>query len=445
MSKKIKIASIGGGSSYTPELVEGFIKRSSELPISEIWFVDIEEGKEKLEIVGGLAKRMVEEAGLDWKIHLTLDREEALKDADFVTTQFRVGLLDARIKDERIPLSYGMLGQETNGAGGILKAFRTIPVILEIVEDMKRLCPKAWLINFTNPAGMVTEAVINYGKFDRVVGLCNVPIVHEKMESAAIEKEPTDLFFHFAGINHYHWHKIFDKQGHEITKQVIKGMFEEKVDIVENIFNIPFLQEHVESMGIIPCAYHRYYYLKDDMLKEMLEDYKKNETRAEVVKATEAKLFELYKDPNLKHKPEELTQRGGTYYSDAACEMIASLHNDKRNVMVVNTKNNGAIVDLDPNSIIEISSLITSAGPKPIAFGKLPSGPRSELQKMKGMEELVIKAAITGDYNLALEAFMSNPLIESGHVTKKLLDEMLIAHKDYLPQFADKIVELENK
>lgn len=445
MSKKIKIASIGGGSSYTPELVEGFIKRSSELPISEIWFVDIEEGKEKLEIVGGLAKRMVEEAGLDWKIHLTLDREEALKDADFVTTQFRVGLLDARIKDERIPLSYGMLGQETNGAGGILKAFRTIPVILEIVEDMKRLCPKAWLINFTNPAGMVTEAVINYGKFDRVVGLCNVPIVHEKMESAAIEKEPTDLFFHFAGINHYHWHKIFDKQGHEITKQVIKGMFEEKVDIVENIFNIPFLQEHVESMGIIPCAYHRYYYLKDDMLKEMLEDYKKNETRAEVVKATEAKLFELYKDPNLKHKPEELTQRGGTYYSDAACEMIASLHNDKRNVMVVNTKNNGAIVDLDPNSIIEISSLITSAGPKPIAFGKLPSGPRSELQKMKGMEELVIKAAITGDYNLALEAFMSNTLIESGHVTKKLLDEMLIAHKDYLPQFADKIVELENK
>src|SRR5690606_15076885 len=137
-----------------------FIKRKDELPIREIWLVDIEEGKEKLEVVGDLAKRMVKNAGLDWKIYLTLDRQEALKDADFVTTQFRVGLLDARIKDERIPLSHGILGQETNGAGGMFKAFRTVPVVLEIVEEMKELCPDAWLINFTNPAGMVTEAVL---------------------------------------------------------------------------------------------------------------------------------------------------------------------------------------------------------------------------------------------------------------------------------------------
>lgn len=161
--RKIKIATIGGGSSYTPELIEGFIKRKDELPISELWLVDIEEGREKLEIVGAMAQRMVRAAGLDWKVYLTLDRREALKGADFVSTQFRVGLLDARIKDERIPLSHGIIGQETNGAGGMFKAFRTIPVILDIIDDMRELCPDAWLVNFTNPSGMVTEAAIKYG------------------------------------------------------------------------------------------------------------------------------------------------------------------------------------------------------------------------------------------------------------------------------------------
>ena len=160
--RRIKIATIGGGSSYTPELIEGFIKRKDELPISELWLVDIEEGREKLEIVGAMAQRMVRAAGLDWKVYLTLDRREALKGADFVSTQFRVGLLDARIKDERIPLSHGVIGQETNGAGGMFKAFRTIPVILDIIDDMRELCPDAWLVNFTNPSGMVTEAAIKY-------------------------------------------------------------------------------------------------------------------------------------------------------------------------------------------------------------------------------------------------------------------------------------------
>jgi 6-phospho-beta-glucosidase len=182
----LKIATIGGGSSYTPELIEGYIKRAAELPIKEIWLVDIEAGKEKLETVGAMAKRMVEAAGLDWEVHLTLNRREALKDADFVSTQFRVGLLDARVKDERIPLSHGILGQETNGAGGMFKAFRTIPVIMGIIEDMKELCPDAWLVNFTNPAGMVTEAAIKWGGWKKTVGLCNVPIGSSKMAAETL-------------------------------------------------------------------------------------------------------------------------------------------------------------------------------------------------------------------------------------------------------------------
>ncbi|MEO2682512.1 6-phospho-beta-glucosidase, partial [Clostridium butyricum] len=187
MNKKIKIVTIGGGSSYTPELIEGFIKRYHELPVGEIWLVDIESGKEKLEIVGNLAKRMVKKAGVPIDIHLTLDRREALKDADFVTTQIRVGQLDARNKDERIPLSHGVIGQETNGAGGMFKAFRTIPVILDIDKDMSQLCPNAWLINFSNPAGMVTEALLKYGINKKVIGLCNVPIGMEKAVAGMLD------------------------------------------------------------------------------------------------------------------------------------------------------------------------------------------------------------------------------------------------------------------
>ena len=179
----LKIVTIGGGSSYTPELIEGFIKRYDELPVTDIWLVDIEEGREKLEIVGSLAKRMVEKSGLPIKIHLSLNRREALKNADFVTTQIRVGLLDARIKDERIPLKYGVIGQETNGPGGLFKALRTIPVILEICKDMEELCPNAWLINFTNPAGIVTEAVLRHTSIKKVIGLCNLPI-HTKINIA---------------------------------------------------------------------------------------------------------------------------------------------------------------------------------------------------------------------------------------------------------------------
>ena len=228
MKQGIKIVTIGGGSSYTPELMEGFIKRYPELPIREIWLVDVENGKEKVEIDAAMARRMWKKAGYDVQIHTTMDRKEALQDADFVTTQFRVGFLEARIKDERIPLSYGMLGQETNGAGGIFKAFRTIPVILDIVNDMKEVCPNAWLINFTNPSGMVTEAVIRYGCWDKVIGLCNVPVIAMMKEPEAIKKDPQDLIYQFVGINHFHWHKVYDRCGKELTQKVIDALFEGK-------------------------------------------------------------------------------------------------------------------------------------------------------------------------------------------------------------------------
>lgn len=442
--KAVKIVTIGGGSSYTPELMEGFIKRYTQLPIKEIWLVDIEEGKEKLEIVGKMAQRMWDASPYDVKVHLTLDRAEALKDADFVTTQFRVGLLDARIKDERIPFSYGMLGQETNGAGGIFKAFRTIPVILDIVEDMKKLCPNAWLVNFTNPSGMITEAISRYGKWDKVIGLCNVPIMATMKEPELIGSKLDDLIYQFAGLNHFHWHKVTDKYGNNVTSEIIEKMFDGDAGVPTNVHKIPFFKEQLNEMNLIPCVYHRYYYRQEEMLNHGLEEYNTIGTRGQQVKETEAELFELYKDANLDHKPEQLAKRGGAHYSDAACETIASIYANKNTSVVVSTKNNGALPDLPDDCIVEVSSYIGAAGALPIAFGSLHPAQKGWLQLIKNMELCVCEAAVTGDYGLALQAFTMNPLIPAGETAKRVLDELLIAHKKYLPQFSNKIAELEN-
>ena len=445
--KPVKIVTIGGGSSYTPELMEGFIKRYDELPIKEIWLVDVEEGKEKMEIVGAMAQRMWDASPYDVKVHLTLDRREALPGADFVTTQFRVGLLNARIKDERIPLSYGMLGQETNGAGGMFKAFRTIPVILSIVEDMKELCPDACLINFTNPSGMVTEAVMRYGKWDKVVGLCNVPVNAMLEEYKLIDEEKDDLIYKFAGLNHFHWHRVWNTKGEEVTQKLIDAMFENKNDesVPANIHDIPYFKDQIKTMGMIPCGYHRYYYREEEMLAHLIEEYNDPDlgTRAQQVKKTEAELFELYKDPNLNYKPEQLAKRGGAHYSDAACETISSIYNNKNTHIVLSTKNNGAVPDLPADCVVEVSAHVGRAGALAIAFGPLQPAERGWLQCMKNMELCVCEAAVTGDYGLALQAFALNPQVTSGLSAKHVLDELLIAHKRYLPQFADKIAELE--
>lgn len=442
--KGIKIVTIGGGSSYTPELVEGFIKRYAELPVRELWLVDIEEGKEKLEIVGQFARRMIKKAGLDIKVYMTLNRKEALKDADFVTTQFRVGQLDAREKDELIPLKYGVIGQETNGPGGMFKALRTIPVILSIVEDMKELCPNAWLVNFTNPSGMVTEAVMKYGKWDRVIGLCNVPVGAMMKEPETIGTTLDQLVYKFAGLNHFHWHKVYDMQGKEVTQKIIDAMYEGKDSgIPANIHDIPFFKEQLDAMGMLPCGYHRYYYREQEMLAHGLEEYNGIGTRGQQVKETERELFELYKNPDLDHKPEQLAKRGGAHYSDAACETIASIYSNANRHIVVTTKNNGAVPDLPADVAVEVSAYIGATGAKAIAFGPLQPAERGWLQCMKNMELCVEEAAVTGDYGKLVQAFILNPQIVAGENMIKIINELLIAHKKYLPQFADKIAELE--
>lgn len=434
MKNGLKIVTIGGGSSYTPELVEGFINRYKELPVKELWLVDIEDGKEKLEIVGNLAKRMVKKAGIDMKINLTLDRREALKDADFVTTQLRVGLLDARIKDETIPLSHGVMGQETNGAGGLFKALRTIPVIFDIIKDVEELCPNAWMVNFTNPTGIITEAVFKYTNFKKYIGLCNVPI-HLKNDVAKLFNVESDrISMDFAGLNHMIYGLNVALDGEDVTNEAIDKFV--KADIsMQNIKAIDFNADFIKSLGAIPCPYHRYYYKTKEMLEDELLEFKEGKARGQVVKELEEQLFKLYKDEKLDIKPPQLEKRGGAYYSDAACNLISSIYNDKKDIQVVNTLNNGAIRDFKDEQAVEVSSVITKNGPRPLSIGYLPDSVHGLVSQIKSFEVLAAKAAVYGDYDSALLALCINPLIPSDDLAKTILDEMLEAHKDYLPRF----------
>lgn len=437
-NKAIKIVTIGGGSSYTPELVEGFINRYHELPISELWLVDIEEGRYKLETVGKLAQRMVEEAKLPMKVILCYDRKEALKDADFVTTQMRIGQLKARIIDERIPLSHGMIGQETNGAGGMFKALRTIPVILDIVKDMQEVCPNAWLINFTNPAGMVTEAVLRYTNFKKVIGLCNVPIGMVNGFADMLKVDASRVRMEIQGLNHHIFATDVYLDGVSVIDKMIEGychMEEDETITMKNIHSLNYSPDLIRGLHAIPCPYHNYYFFTKEQLEEELEEYKEGRVRGEVVKKVEEELFKLYEDVNLKEKPKQLEERGGAHYSEAACNLINSIYNDKCDIQYVNVKNNGAISNLPSESAVEIASVITKDGPKPIAIGEIKPQLNGNIQMIKTFERLVCKAAVEGDRASAIVALNINPLCPSDELANIVFDELFEAHKKYLPNF----------
>lgn len=435
-SKGLKIATIGGGSSYTPELVEGLIKRHHELPVRELWLVDIEAGKEKLEIVGNLAKRMVKRAGIPMKIHLTLQREKALEGADFVTTQIRVGGLDARKKDEEIPLKYGVIGQETVGAGGMLKALRTIPVLLEIAAEMKRLCPDAWLINFTNPAGLVTEALLRYSEHSKTIGVCNLPVHTRNSISQLLNVPKEKVCIDFAGLNHLVYGLNVWLEEENVTQKVLRLFaLPENQLTMKNIMPLPWQPEFLQALGVIPCPYHRYYYKSQEILQQQIDLYQQGITRAKVVKQLEEDLFQLYQNPDLDIKPPQLEKRGGAYYSDAACNLISSIYNDKRDIQTLNVQNGGAISGIPASSAVEINCIVGKEGPEPVAVGKLPIAVHGLVQEIKSFEILTAEAAVTGSYEKGLLALSIHPLTPSEQVAKNLLDEMLAAHREYLPQF----------
>lgn len=436
--ESIKIVTIGGGSSYTPELVEGFIKRYETLPIRELCLVDIPEGKEKLETVGALAKRMVEKAGLPMKVTLSYDRREALQDADFVTTQMRIGRLPARILDERIPISHGMIGQETNGAGGMFKAFRTIPVILDIVKDIQEICPDAWLINFTNPAGMVTEAILRYTDFKKAIGLCNVPVNMVSGFAKMLGVEENEVTMQIQGVNHFIFATDVFVNGESRFEELLNKyayLKEEDTIQMKNFVSLPYSSSFIKGLKAIPCPYHNYYFYTKEQLQEEQEQFKTGTVRGEVVSKTEEELFELYGHEELAEKPQQLAMRGGAKYSDAACNLIQSIYNNTGDIQYVDVRNNGAIADLPIDSAVEVACCITSDGPKPLATGELRLPISGYVHMMKTFERLVCEAAMKGDRDLAVTALNMNPLCQSDADANVVIDELIEAHKDFLPQF----------
>ncbi|OPH47695.1 6-phospho-beta-glucosidase [Paenibacillus ferrarius] len=431
MREALKIAIIGGGSSYTPEIVEGFILSYAKLPVRELWLVDVEEGKHKLEIVGNLAKRMIAKSGLPIEVHLTLNRREAIAGADFISTQMRVGLLEARKWDEHIPNKHGIIGQETTGPGGMMKALRTIPVLLDICKDIEELSPNAWLLNFTNPAGMVTEAIHKYSKV-KSIGLCNAPIGLHKWLMNKYEAKADQIYTEFVGLNHLHW----------VTRAEINGedKLSELLDRREEYSgkNVPASEwdaDFLRSLQALPSYYLKYFYMTDAMLEEQLASLKENGTRAEVVKRVEDELFELYQDPDLQEKPKQLEKRGGAYYSEAAVNLMVSLYNDKRDIQTLNVMNDNTIDFLPKDACIEVNCIVTAQGPIPIGLTKVPEHVKGLMHAVKTYERLTIEAAVTGSRDLVLQALVHHPLVPSVSVAKTLMDEMLEKNKPYLPAF----------
>lgn len=445
--KQLKIVTIGGGSSYTPELLEGFIKRYSELPVSELWLVDIEEGQEKLDIIYNLCQRMVEKAGLPLKVFKSLDRRQALQGADFVTTQLRVGQLGAREKDERIPLSHGYLGQETNAAGGMFKGLRTIPVIFDIIKDIEEVCPQAWVVNFTNPAGMVTEAVYRHTNFKRFIGVCNVPIGMKMFIHDVLNLEQTDtLSIDLFGLNHMVFIKDVLVNGHSRFAELIDGVASGTLTAktVKNIFGLPFNERFIRALNLLPCSYLLYYFKHKEMLAIEMGEFYKGGARAQVVQKLEKQLFELYKEPSLNTKPKELELRGGAYYSDAACEVINAIYNDKQTEHYVNIPHKGSVQNIPPDWTVEMTCLLGRDGATPHPrLTHFDENVLGLIHSIKCFEIAASKAALSGEFNDALLALNLNPLMHSDNDAEVLVRELLLAHQQHLPRFAQVIATLE--
>lgn len=415
----LKIAVIGGGSTYTPELVEGFIRYFDELPIAQINLMDISE--ERLLIVGDLVRRMV--GDLPITVLRTTDRIEAISGADFVITQMRIGGLAARALDEQIPLRHGVLGQETTGPGGFAKALRTIPVMLDIANDIATYAPNAWLINFTNPAGLVVEAVSRHTEA-KVMGLCNVPINMRIKAAGVLDIDPQRIELDYVGLNHLSWARVL-VDGVDRTRDVLRMEWGGRSGQIDGGF--------LEALGLLPNYYLRYFAHPDVVLREQLTA---EETRAEYLQTVEAELLDLYADPNLAEKPKLLETRGGTYYSTVAVQLIRAIAQDRREVHIVNTRNGSSLPDLPADAVIEIPAVIGKSGAHPLVHGPLPAQIRGLVAAVKAYEELTVEAAVTGDEDLARMALFNNPLVPSWDVALALWEDIKTAHQAYLPQFA---------
>ena len=420
----MKIAVIGGGSTYTPELIEGFGLRSERLPVDELVLHDID--PDRLEVVGGLAQRILGKLGFPGTLTLTTDREQAIGGASFVLVQLRVGGLAARLLDETIPPRFGCLGQETTGAGGFAKALRTVPVVLEIAEQTARLgAPRAWLLDFTNPAGLVTQALIDDGR--RAIGLCNIPIGFQRDFARQLGVEPERVQLEHVGLNHLSWERGVLVDGEDR----LPGLVQTYPDQVGEEVGMP--GSLIRLLGAVPSYYLRYFYFPEESRAEAAAE----QPRAARVMEIERDLLAMYADPSLDVKPKLLEERGGAFYSEAAAMLVESLYGDAGDVQVVNVRNAGAIPNLDDDAVVEVPCRIGAGGADPLPQRPLPPEMLGLVEQVKAYERLTVAAARDGDRDMALKALMANPLVASHSVAAPLLDALLDANRGHLPRFFD--------
>ena len=426
--KEINVAVIGSGSTYCPELIDGFLKASDSLKLKKVAFMDIDERKRT--IVGNLCVRMLKNAGSDCEVIFTDDLDTALRGADFVITQIRVGKLPCRHLDESIPRKYDLIGQETTGIGGFFKAQRTIPVIKHICDRIEAICPDAWLINFTNPSGIITEFVLNNTNV-KCIGLCNVPI---DMLDDLKEITGDDVDITYVGLNHLSWVTSVKKDGKELLPGLIDSGFSPKV--MANIKDDGFSIDCLRTIQAIPSSYLQYYYCREAKLQHQREDPK---TRAQVCMEIEEQLLEIYKDENIVTKPALLDKRGGHKYSLVAVSLIDAIANDKRDVQVVNVKNNGTLPFMADDDIIEVAAVIGSDGAHPMPVTEHINDHIIGLMRVvKTYEKYTVKAAIKGSDEDAIKGLLVHPLVGDWEKAVNCFNELKEAHKEYLPQYFNK-------
>jgi 6-phospho-beta-glucosidase len=416
----MKLVVVGGGSTYTPELVDGIARLSGTLPVEELVLVDPDE--HRLDRVGGVSARIMAAQGHSALVRGTTDLDDGLDGAGAVLLQLRIGGQAARHRDESWPLVCGCVGQETTGAGGFAKALRTVPVVLDIAERARKLAaPGAWIVDFTNPVGIVTRALLDAGH--RAVGLCNVAIGFQRRFAAKLGVDRNRIQLGHVGLNHLSWEREVLLDGVDVLPRLL----EEHGDYIAEDIGLPV--EVIRELGVVPSYYLRYYYAHDNVVGEQRGE----PTRAEVVAGYEKELLDMYADPALDHKPELLAKRGGAFYSEAAVALLASLVADTGDVQVVNLRNNGSLPFLPDEAVIEVPARITAQGPIAEPISPLDPLYAGLTAHVSAYEELAVQTALHGGRDRVFATLLAHPLVGQIDIANTLTDRLLAENHTYLP------------
>ena len=428
----MKVTVIGGGSTYTPELISGFLQRLDSLPLTELWLMDID--PKRLNVVGKFTQRMVMAQNSPFTVHLTLDRKEAIQGADYVITQLRVGQMPARRADEYLCDRHQLIGQETTGIGGMAKALRTIPVILDIARDIQAYAPHALLLNFTNPSGLVTEALFRHAPNVQAVGVCNsalttkMGLLEEYQHLTGKKINPNQAQLDVLGLNHLTWYRGLKIGPNDVWDELFSHIIKHARSEDEPEWDVPLL----ESLRLLPNSYLEYYYYTQHKL-DLQQHWPPS--RAEEVMRIEDELLTQYAEPDRTEPPPGLMERGGAYYSTVATQLINAHFNDLKEVHIVNTKQGNAVPGYPSDWVMELPCIVDRQGIHPLAAKPLPPICFSLLQQVKTYELLTVEAAVHGDRSAAYQAMLAHPLGPDADQIPAVLDDLLETHGAYLPNF----------